>query len=455
MKVKKILSAVISAAICCSFMPANISAYEFDVQTSSANTVSLVNETVNESSSIIGTFPNSFQLDTTEGFSTNINGISFEVEGGISTYSNSSPIAGLTVMVANPESIVDGNATTDTILYWLWNDGETIYTYDPDGDEITNYVVGGIYEYVTGTVSLGGEAVGFATQITEAGPHNLEFYVVDSYGNKSNIVKASIVIEPADGNKRPICSLKASVGPYYVNSNVIFDWSDSYDEDNGDYITAVRVRIYTDEGYELVTSNSKYYVTANDSGITLTFSEKGNYTVGISVSDNHNAWSNWIGGAIEINEPEPITVLKLADTEWEDSKSVRTKPTGSNSYVNHTLWSRLGGDICVLKGTGGTYTTYTNHNGTYRNVTYDIIAPGTVFMSAETWVSSSNPNSYDDPYFGDGTPRAITQEEIDMLIARGKVNYIVYDPTTLRVIDFYSVLNPLVAYQWSVVTHTP
>lgn len=85
---------------------------------------------------------------------------------------------------------------------------------------------------------------------------------------------------------------------------------------------------------------------------------------------------------------------------------------------------------------------------------YDIIAPGTVFTSAETWVSSSNPNSYNDPYFGDNTPRAITQEEIEMLIARGKANYIVYDQTTLRVIDFYSELNPLVAYQWSVISYT-
>ena len=108
----------------------------------------------------------------------------------------------------------------------------------------------------------------------------------------------------------------------------------------------------------------------------------------------------------------------------------------------------------MLRGTGGVFKTYTNHNGTYRNVAYDIIAPGTVFTSAETWVSSSNPNSYNDPYFGDNTPRAITQEEIEMLIARGKANYIVYDQTTLRVIDFYSELNPLVAYQWSVISYT-
>lgn len=80
---------------------------------------------------------------------------------------------------------------------------------------------------------------------------------------------------------------------------------------------------------------------------------------------------------------------------------------------------------------------------------YDIIAPGAYFMSAETWVSSSNPKSYMDPYFHQETPRAITQEEIEILLANNKVNYIVYDPNTLEIIDFYSVLNPLIAYTWS------
>lgn len=251
-----------------------------------------------------------------------------------------------------------------------------------------------------------------------------------------------------------MCSLKVNKGPYYVNENVIFSWSDSYNEDTSDYLCAVRVRVYVNGDYELVTTNSQYYVAADNNGITLKFNQIGTYGVMVSVSDNHNAWSNWIGGTIEVEEPEPVTVLKLADTEWEDSKSVRTKPTGSHSYVNHTLWSRLGGEICVLKGTGGTFNTYTNHNGAYKNVAYDIIAPGTVFMSAETWVSSSNPNFYDDPYFSEKTPRAITEEEINMLIARSEVNYIFYDPTTLRVIDFYSELNPLVAYGWSVISYT-
>lgn len=450
MKVKKILSAVISAAMCFSLLSATVSADEGVPQTLPKNSILLSSEATDVNMSVTSMLPNVYQLENSENTTPLLNGFSAENDG-VSTYSNSAPVAGLTLIVANPESIVNGKATTDTILYWVWNDGENVYTYDPDGDEIASYNISGINEYVTGNVSLGGEVVGFATQITEAGPHELIYYVTDSNGNTSNVVRYTIEIEPADGNKRPVCSLKVIKGPYIMNKNVVFNWSDSYDEDNGDYISAVRVRVYTDNGYELVTTNSEYYVTADNNGITLKFSQTGTYTVMVSISDNHNAWSNWVGGTITVEEP----ILKLTDTEWKDSKSVRTKPTGSNSYVNHTLWSRLGGDICVLRGTGGVFKTYTNHNGTYRNVAYDIIAPGTVFTSAETWVSSSNPNSYDDPYFGDNTPRAITQEEIEMLIARDKVNYIVYDPTTLRVIDFYSVLNPLVAYKWSEVTHTP
>lgn len=334
----------------------------------------------------------------------------------------------------------------------MWKDGGTTYTYDPDGDEITSYVVDGIYEYVIGTVKLGDEPVGFATKITEAGPHNLSFYITDSYGNKSNVVKATMTVEPADGNKRPKCVLQTTVGPYYDNSNVIFDWSASYDEDNEDTITNARVRIYTDDGYEYVTTDSKYYVPSdllNDTQVALHFGEAGTYTVGISVCDNHNAWSDWIGGPVEIVDRGQITLLNLKNSEWNDKKTVRTKPTGSDSYVYHTLSTTLSGNIRVYKGTGGIYNVYRNYRGVYTHVAYDIMAPGAYLMCAETWTSSSNPNLYIDPYFHKETPRAITQEEIEILLTNDKVNYIVYDPDTLEIIDFYSELNPIIAYTWS------
>lgn len=47
--------------------------------------------------------------------------------------------------------------------------------------------------------------------------------------------------------------------------------------------------------------------------------------------------------------------------------------------------------------------------------------------------------------------RGHQQLEIEILEADNKVNYIVYSPTTLEVIDFYSVLNPLIAYGLSTI----
>ncbi len=276
MKVKKILSAVISAAMCLSLLSANVSADDVVPQASLENSIFLSSETTDVNMSVTNMLPNAYQLENSENTTPLLNGFSAE-DDGISAYSNSAPVAGLTLIVANPESIVNGKATTDTILYWVWNDGENVYTYDPDGDEIASYNISGMNEYVTGNVSLGGEVVGFATQITEAGPHELLYYVTDTNGNTSNVVRYTIEIEPADGNKRPVCSLKVIKGPYIMNKNVVFNWSDSYDEDSGDYISAVRVRVYTDNGYELVTTKSEYYVAADNNGITLKFSQTGTY----------------------------------------------------------------------------------------------------------------------------------------------------------------------------------
>lgn len=153
-------------------------------------------------------------------------------------------------------------------------------------------------------------------------------------------------------------------------------------------------------------------------------------------------------------EEQTSQIITLADTSWNDSKYVRWKPTGSNSYMYHTLYSRLGGDICVNGDEVINLSSYTNHNGTYYNVCMAPIAEGTVFMSAETWSSATgNPNSYDDPYFGEHTARAITQEEIDILKANNEDYYIVYNPNTLKVIDFNCPLNPLIYYGWSNVSY--
>lgn len=172
MKVKKILSAVISAAMCFSLLSATVSADEGVPQTLPKNSILLSSEATDVNMSVTSMLPNVYQLENSEDTTPLLNGFSAENDG-VSTYSNSAPVAGLTLIVANPESIVNGKATTDTILYWVWNDGENVYTYDPDGDEIASYNISGINEYVTGNVSLGGEVVGLQLKLQKQGRTNL------------------------------------------------------------------------------------------------------------------------------------------------------------------------------------------------------------------------------------------------------------------------------------------
>lgn len=57
---------------------------------------------------------------------------------------NQAPVADLRVTVLNPDSMVNGNFTTETQIAWLWSYNGENFTYDPDGDAITNMSIGGI-----------------------------------------------------------------------------------------------------------------------------------------------------------------------------------------------------------------------------------------------------------------------------------------------------------------------
>ena len=39
---------------------------------------------------------------------------------------NTPPVADLSYMVANQDTLLDGSFTTDTIIYWLWSNGTTL-----------------------------------------------------------------------------------------------------------------------------------------------------------------------------------------------------------------------------------------------------------------------------------------------------------------------------------------
>ena len=46
-----------------------------------------------------------------------------EMLSAISVTANAKPVAGLSYMVANQDTLLNERITTDTIIYWLWNNG--------------------------------------------------------------------------------------------------------------------------------------------------------------------------------------------------------------------------------------------------------------------------------------------------------------------------------------------
>ncbi len=149
-------------------------------------------------------------------------------------------------------------------------------------------------------------------------------------------------------------------------------------------------------------------------------------------------------------------IVTYADGEsWRDSMTVRTRPTGSNTTVRHVLTSQLGADVYTYTFRTWHFATYTNHNGTYSNVDARIVAPGTYFGCYNRWYGdSSKPNSNADPAFGLDTPRALTEDEILTLVENNYAIFVVYNPSNGSIIDFYSVLNPLIASEWSIIKTT-
>lgn len=137
-------------------------------------------------------------------------------------------------------------------------------------------------------------------------------------------------------------------------------------------------------------------------------------------------------------------IVYLGNVNWSDSKTVKWKEGNTTAY--HTITSRLS-DLYVYD----TYviaSSYTNYKGTYSNVWLLEVAPNTLFMSADVYNSPSTGynRDYTDPYFGLDTPRRLTSSELD---SEGVVAYVVFDPNSETVIDFYSVFNPLIMSGWS------
>lgn len=211
---------------------------------------------------------------------------------------NQPPVAELQVVVLNPESMINGNFTTDTQLAWLWSYNGNNFTYDPDGDGIADMKIGGISSSdIIGTV---GE-IGFVTQFQQAGQYVLTFQVQDTNGAWSNIAQYSFTIESVDGNTRPVCRIGYSADKVYVGNPLVISWANSYDADPDDSIAEIGGMIIKDG----VTKALKDYVVLLESDYcAVSFDEPGQYEIWVSVADTHNAWSDWVVLTITVESAE-------------------------------------------------------------------------------------------------------------------------------------------------------
>lgn len=109
----------------------------------------------------------------------------------LSTQTNTPPIADLKYLILNEESLYNGKITKETQIAWLYAYNGESFTYDPDGDEITNMTVGGLPENaIIGEI----EGMGFITQLPSPGMYKITFQVEDEHGALSNIVAFSIEV---------------------------------------------------------------------------------------------------------------------------------------------------------------------------------------------------------------------------------------------------------------------
>lgn len=112
------------------------------------------------------------------------------------TADNHAPVAGLQYAILNEDSVIDGYLTQDTMIGFFWKWDNIWYTYDIDeGDELTNIMVGGVP--AANIATLGGandHFEGFAVGLLPPGDYELTFYVEDSHGAKSNVIRFSFTI---------------------------------------------------------------------------------------------------------------------------------------------------------------------------------------------------------------------------------------------------------------------
>lgn len=229
---------------------------------------------------------------------------------------NTPPVAALQVVILNPESMVNGNFTTETQFAWLWAYNGELFTYDPDGDDIVDMKIGGISsDDIIGTLNGG---IGFATQFSTAAQYILTFQVQDSRGAWSNVAQYAFEIEPADGNTRPVCGIGISSNKVAVNQLMMVSWADSSDSDAGDSITGCG-GVVIKEG--VMTNLADYAMQVGQDYCVLSFAEAGTYEIRMRVCDSHNAWSNWVTFNVQVESVRLTNVVVEGITDLESSHS--------------------------------------------------------------------------------------------------------------------------------------
>ncbi len=221
---------------------------------------------------------------------------------------NNPPVADLKYAILNPDSLIDGNVTTETQIGWLWSYDGQDFTYDPDGDAIVKKNVGGIpNDSIIGTFNDGS---GFVTQFTTAAQYVMTFQVEDARGALSNVFSIVISVEPADGNTRPVCNIQYLYDKFDTDQVEVISWKTSTDSDDSDVITDLGFYITKEDGTQLVQNVDFAAAIVDDETLGIQFAESGNYKIWLRVVDKHNAWSDWVILNVAVSDPD-VTIKDL------------------------------------------------------------------------------------------------------------------------------------------------
>ncbi len=224
---------------------------------------------------------------------------------------NTPPVANLAYIVLNPETLKNGAFTTDTMIAWLWSYNGVNYTYDPDGDAITNINLGGIPSssivgYLEGNI-------GFVTLFSTSAQYIMTYQVQDARGALSNTLELVLNIEPSDDNTRPYGTavFSPSSGEIHTKQAAKISWADYKDDDDIDYIAEARGYVYKDGGAATDLSNYVESFDEQNMEISLRFKEVGTYEVWFSVRDRWSAWSDWNYFTYTVSTAPPVQMTEI------------------------------------------------------------------------------------------------------------------------------------------------